>query len=72
MNLFQIVGFFIGAIVVFCQFQLICRIDNTNSSALALHFKIVNVAILVLGATATINSFRSVWYLLDSYFIPGE
>ena len=78
--LFKGIGFFVGALVVFCQFQLILmlskvqhsRIDNVNGSSLPLGFKIANVAILVLGAVATINSFRSVWYLLNSYFIPGE
>ena len=46
--------------------------DSDNGSAMPLYLKVANAAVLVLGAVATINSFRSVWYLLDSYFIPGE
>ena len=76
LNRFQSTGIFVGAVVVFCQFRLIWTLSKVNLSrqdnALSMRFKIANVGILLLGAVATINSFRSVWYLLDSYFIPGE
>ena len=48
------------------------KIDSAIGSAMPLYLKVANAAVLVLGAVATINSFRSVWYLLDTYFIPGE
>ena len=48
------------------------KIDTANRRTLPMHLKVANIVLLFLGAVATVNSFRSVWYLLDSYFFPGE
>ena len=48
--------------------------DNADGGPMPIYLKIANIVLLVLGAVASVNSFRSGWYLLDSYFIngPGE
>ena len=48
--------------------------DSADGSPMPIHLKIANIILLVLGAVASVTSFRSGWYLLDSYFItgPGE